>query len=185
MDMDELNYLLENAKLQDSLLQAYRQITLTLQGIMFAVGVFLLSQVAKADNIFLYSTLSAIFLIVFCFSIFCASKFKRVIDARGEDINFWHKQIILKENSLPREKRLFSQFKLFQKQARADADYLNELVSLDRQLTSAEANRIIGGGLGHTRKVIDRYTTYGIIAMWVVMLVIVAYLGYVLSHSGA
>ena len=168
---DELSYLLNGAAWQDSLLQSYRSLHLTFQSILLAIGIGLFVAVLSFDHPVPVLLSSVIFLMVWALQVFSVSRFKRIVTARGQDVNFWHRAIIFAENNVPPELRYFTKFKVYQKLHRQDSTILNEKFLSDHKISSEEADILIEKGLGHTRRVIDQQLFTFISWLWVFLLV--------------
>ncbi|MCK4476381.1 MAG: hypothetical protein KAU16_06605 [Methanophagales archaeon] len=122
--IDYLDYLLEGAELNDSLLQAYRNFHLTLQSIFVAIGAGLSLAVLAFDEIIQFTLATLILVVLAMISIYILIKMHKIIIARGEDVSFWHRKLIRAEQDLPPDRRYFTQFKIYQKLRRANAKHL-------------------------------------------------------------
>lgn len=171
--MEKLQYLLNNAQLQDSLLQSYRQISLTLQSMFLLIGTVLVTTLIFMANTILFYALGVLFLLVFALSMYAARKFSLIIKRRGNDVNFWHKKIIECETQDNSEMTVFSEFKLWQKKQGPDAEYIQNGIIL-KQKVRTDMDKLIEKGMGHTRIVIDRNITFGIVFVWIVLTIIAA-----------
>lgn len=103
------NYLLQAAAWQETLLQAYRSLHVTIQSILLAVGIGLtvasLTVEKYPSNSVAIILVAVILTCVFSLHLFSTMKFSEVVSARGNDINWWHKQIIRYEYSYPSDSR--------------------------------------------------------------------------------
>ena len=167
-----IDYLLAGAQLTDSLLQSYRQIHLTVQSIFVAIGVGLFIAVLVFDKLIQVALATVTLVVLSAVSLYILYTMRKIIVARGEDVNFWHRKLILAEQDLQPEKRYFTEFKVYQKLHRADANYLKEMFLTDKRIHPDEAHRLVERGLGHTRKVLDKWLFVGIYAIWFILLVI-------------
>jgi hypothetical protein len=176
---NDLDFLLTAASWQDSLLQSYRSLHLTFQSITLAIGVGIFIATVSFDLGPRPIAGAIVLVIVWLLQLFATSRFRGVVLARGKDVNFWHKRIILAEQNLPGERRHFTRFKIHQKLERADSMHLEELFLSERKTKPDDIDVLIEKGLGHTRKVLDEQLFNGISAIWVVMIVmtLVALLG--------
>lgn len=164
-----LEYLLTAAAWQDSLLQNYRALLLSSQSLLFALGAGLfVAELAmrSAGRVYL---IAGLLLGVSGSGLYATRRLQQVVLARGQDVNFWHQTIILSENELPPHQRPFTAFKVHQKQRRESARY--ETVFLrKRPVSEDEVRDLIGKGLGHTRRVIDRHLAYLLIGGWCLLI---------------
>ena len=172
--MDELQYLLAGAQLEDSLLQSYRQLSMTLQSIFLLIGTLLITVIIPIPaGLELYS-LEILFIIIFCLSMYSSRKFYLVIKHRANDVNFWHKKVMLAETEPDSKMTVFTEFKIWQKYKRANNDYLLNDGTVDKKDVRENVDFLIGKGEGHTRRVVDRYITFGIIIAWWMLFIIAA-----------
>ena len=105
---DLLDYILNAAIMQDSLLQSYRTLSLTLQSIFIAIASGLAIAVLSFSDLF--QAISSLLMLtsLSILSIYLLVKVRKIILARGNDINFWHKKLIIQEQSLPLDQRYFT-----------------------------------------------------------------------------
>jgi hypothetical protein len=185
---DDRNYLLAAAAWQETLLQAYRSLHVTIQSILLAVGVGL---TVASLTISTYPSLSPSVLIcafiltcVAGLHLFSTRKFSDVITARGDDINWWHKEIIRKEYDCDPNARYFIKFKIHQQARRNDVSHLEKTFGKsNKSLSEEQIEELIGKGLGHTRIVIDRQLFVWIGRIWWLLL-LVAWSGPLISIMG-
>jgi hypothetical protein len=112
-----------------------------------------------------------ILLAVWGLHLFSNSRLKAVVFARGQDVNYWHRAIIRLEQSLEPEQRYFTAFKVHQQSRRKDLGYLQRTYLSDHELTDDEVDEMIGKGLGHTRRVIDKQLFTWISVLWTALVV--------------
>ena len=121
---DERNYLLAAATWQETLMQSYRSLHVTIQSILLAVGVGLaVASLTIAEYPSLSPSVIICAFILTCIAglnLFSTHKFSGVIKARGEDINWLHKQIIRKDYDCDPNTRYFTKFKIHQQARRKD-----------------------------------------------------------------
>src|SRR5262245_20836888 len=87
-------FLLEGARWQDFLLQSYRTLHLTVQSIFLAIGTGLVVAALGFENLSKARVLAVILLLISVLSLALLLAMRRVVLARGRDVNFWHRQII-------------------------------------------------------------------------------------------
>lgn len=172
---EDRDFLVEGANAQDSLLQSYRGIHATLQSILLALGVGLavlpltFQQYPSKSPA---AVVSAILLLaVGALHWFSNAKLKNVVFARGQDVNYWHREIIKLEQGLEPAQRYFTAFKVHQQARRKDLAYLQRTFLSDHKLTEEEVVELIGKGLGHTRRVVDKQLFTWISAVWIILLI--------------
>lgn len=148
--------LLQMAVWQDSLLQSYRSINVTLQSVLLIVLGVLLDFPGKDSSDLLVFVSLCIAALVFLLALFSNDNLQKVINARGRDVSYVHREICLSERYLPREDRLFTRFKIEQS---ANANLINEQKARflsDNHASEADIETLIDGRLGFARRVIDR-----------------------------
>ncbi|HEV2809934.1 MAG TPA: hypothetical protein VGV93_06005 [Acidimicrobiales bacterium] len=161
------DFLLSGAAWQDSLLQNYRMIFLTLHTILFAIGNGLFASALGQDSVHRAATLYVLLLAVSGASLYLLKRMRGIILARGNDINFWHRQIIALENDLAPSIRDFTRFKIHQKSHR-DQDY-DEIFMNGTKISDLHIDMLIQKGLGHTRRIIDKQLFHGLAAGWILL----------------
>lgn len=176
-DFEDRNYLIQAAAWQETLLQAYRSLHVTIQSILLAVGVGLTVASLTIGN---YPKVSPSVVVctvllttIACLHMFSSRAFSGVVHARGEDINWWHCEIIRKEHNLPPEIRYFTKFKIHQQARRKDVTHLEKIYltpTTETTLTDDQILELIGKGLGHTRRVIDQQLFNWINKIWWLLL---------------
>jgi hypothetical protein len=174
--MDDLAYLLSAAAWQDSLLQSYRTLHLTFQSILLAIGIGLVVAIGAFTGKVPTIVSTGIFVGIFILHFISVRWFKSIVVHRGNDINFWHKAIILAENELPKDERYFTTFKVYQKLHRQDNANLQSRFLTDNRISSEDADLLIEKGLGHTRRVIDQQLFAFISWIWALLLLAVVFI---------
>lgn len=171
MEKDQLiDYLLAQAQLNDSLLQSYRQIHLTIQSIFLAIGVGLSVAITTFKECFQIVLTTLTLTLLAGISLYILFRLREIITARGEDVSFWHRKLILAEQSLPPDQRFFTEFKIYQKLQRVDANHLRSMFLTDKRIEPPQIDTLVEKGLGHTRRVLDKWLFAGISVMWVFLL---------------
>lgn len=175
-DDNSRGFLIDAIAWQETLLQSYRSLHVTIQSILLAVGV---GVAIAALTVAPWPDLSAVSLVcavlLSCLAAlqqFSASAFSGVVTARGQDINWWHEQLILAESGLAPDARLFTKFKIHQQCRRRNAQHLEDLFLQARPI-AIDPSVLIGKGLGHTRRVIDRQLFRSISLIWILLLIVV------------
>lgn len=165
-DEVETDYLLAAASWQDSLLQSYRSLHITIQSILLPASAGLFVAIVSLESI--YGAVVAFIAMVFMWILqkFTADKFKPIILNRGDDVNFWHREIIMAEQKLAPERRFFTKFKVYQKLHREGSDYLQNTFLSTAEINLQDVDILIEKGLGHTRHAIDEQLFERISIIW-------------------
>jgi hypothetical protein len=167
-----LNYLASHSRNLEALLQTYRQIDLTIQSVFLVMGTFLLSRILESSslNVTLFFEFLLISLSVFSFSVMW--RLQKVILARGEDVNWWHRKIVKAEQALPPEERSFTQFKIHQSKNLFSPEYLNRFLDPADNISQADIEILLNADLAQIRRVINSYIIRGMRLLWIFMLIL-------------
>ena len=164
---DRLGFLLTAAAWQDSLLQAYRTLLLSSQAPLFALGTALfVADLVMTTTARVY-IVSGLVLAIAIGGAYVNWRLQDVVRSRSDDVDFWHEEILLRETSLPPQERLFTVFKLHQRDkenGRAPNDPRR-----DALIESVSIPALTGAGLGYTRKVIDRHFARTLLGGWALL----------------
>lgn len=200
-DKDDRNYMITAAAWQEGLLQSYRRLHVTIQSILLTIGVGLTIAAVSLDKpVFLASedstrqggtletlfaffvpslVCSIVFIVIMAFSFYSHRKFSWVVLCRGDDINWWQQKIIEHEQQkrdgkavYPREERYFTHFKLHQKMRRIAENGDTLFEDDDVEFNEDKVHTLVGKGLGHTRKVIDKQLFLWLKVLWIGLLII-------------
>ncbi len=173
---DFLRNAITHAGIQDNLLQTYRTLSISLQSLLLAIGIFLTVTLLDSNNIEIIRFYLIPIYLIFIVAVYISQKFMDVIGHRGKDVSFWHKQIIALAQEVGQSRRYFTKFKVSQKNCRNLNDYLTQLIEpREEPLNKDEIHDLIGRGMGHTRKVLDRWIPFGIRAIWAVIVIVSTY----------
>ena len=167
-----LGYLLEGAELQDNLLQGYRNFHLTLQSIFIAIGTGLSIAILAFKEVIQFALATLILIVLSIISVYILIKMHRIIIERGKDVNFWHRELIKAEQDLPPDRRYFTRFKIHQKLHRADIDHIQKLFLSESEISEQDIKLLVDKGLGHTRKILDKWLFVGIGIIWILLVAI-------------
>lgn len=152
--MDKISTLWQGASYQDNLLQSYRNFHLTTQSILIATGVGLTITVLTFDSLAKQLLVYVILLSISLLGIYLLIKMKRLIVARGEDVDYYHNRIIEYEKGLPKEDRVLTAFKVYQKFNRQKLSVDEYFQNFD--LTEEIIDQLTEKGKGHTRQFLDQ-----------------------------
>lgn len=164
-DTEQRDFLLACAAWQDSLLQSYRSLHVTIQGFLIAAGVAVLAiqltgaaqdSSAKPVAVMLFNLVfTGLLFALFWLQRKTSMELEGAVSSRAADINFWHVEVILSENALEPMQRKFTHFKRWQQARRTAADSELPKFLPPEGISRETAESLIGGGLGHTRRVLD------------------------------
>jgi voltage-gated potassium channel Kch len=157
---DNLAFLLSAAAWQDSLLQAYRTHLLSSQALLLAFGVAVFAAGFALKAAVAVCVVSILVLAIAFGGSYACTRLQRAIEGRGEDVDFWHEQIILCEAQLPLEEHVFISFK-FSQMDKEPAPGLRRDVYPTSKLAAA--------GLGYTRGVIDLVVARMLLCAWALL----------------
>lgn len=162
--MDKISTLWQGAGYQDNLLQSYRSFHLTTQSIFIATGVGLTIAVVSIDGLEKCFLVYILLSLVSILGLYLLIKMKGLITARGEDVDYYHSEIIEYEKELPENERVLIPFKYYQK-------YNRQQVAIDSssqnlRLTDEVINSLIKKGKGHTRSFLDTNLFIGYYLIW-------------------
>ncbi len=159
--IEVLSYLLDNATLQDSLLQSYRSQHLSTQTILLAITTGLMFGITNTKTI---KTTIALFLVQIAFTIFgifMSYEMTKLIKNRGKDVDFWHHQILELEIRIKNKYRIpdrdyFCMFKEYQQIDRPSLDPKQYETELDKEIIRNVLEHMKGKTeVTHTRNVLD------------------------------
>ena len=163
---ESLNYLASHSRNLESILQSYRQIGLTTQSVFLVLGSFILSRVLESDSLQIAVFLEMLLLSMTVFSLLVMQRFQKVIIARGEDVNWWHKEIVKAEHHLPNAERSFTRFKIHQSRGKVKKAQYAPFLKDDGEIDKELIEQILDTDLEQIRKVINKYLFRGIRLMW-------------------
>lgn len=161
-----LGYLLDAAAWQDSLLQSYRSLHITIQSILLAISAGLLVAAVSIEDLWGSLVAVGVLVVIWLFQRFTATKFRAIVRSRGEDINFWHRELLFAEQSLPAQVRYFTKFKVYQKLHRTGSEHLATRFLSEEPLSVDEITQLVEKGLGHTRFAVDEQLFERLARIW-------------------
>lgn len=158
-------FLLAAVAWQETLLQSYRSLHVTIQGFLLASSSAVLAvqltgavqeQTSKPIIVFVFNLIfSALLGLLFWLQSRTAKELRGIVESRAADINHWHMELMFSENELNPSKRAFTYFKTWQHAHRADVTHVLPNYLPEAGLTPEKAEELISKGLGHTRKILD------------------------------
>ena len=163
--MNLLSSYWQGASYQDNLLQSYRNLHLTLQSILIAIGAGLSIAIftfnTPMNSILSYCLLFVISMLGF----YLLLTMRKLINARPEDVDYFHNQIIEFEKTLPKEEQVLTTFKVYQKFHRNKTDINQYFKTFE--LTEDIRMKLTEKSKGHTRKILDTQLFIGFLIVWI------------------
>lgn len=163
--IEQRDFLLAAATWQETLLQSYRSLHVTIQGFLIAAGAAVLAvQLTSAMpeqtekllvNAILHIVFTFLLTLLFWLQRKTAKEFEGVVKSRATDIDHWHIKTMLSENAFEPEQRAFTYFKMWQQSHRADVEHLLIRSMPEEGLSESAASELVGKGHRHTRRVVD------------------------------
>lgn len=177
-----LEFLLTAAAWQDSLLQAYRTLLLSSQALLFALALALFAADLAMNSAVRVYIASCLVLAIAIAGSYAHWRLQGVVRSRGQDVDFWHEEILLCETSLPAAERAFTRFKFRQQDKALVPDSARPRDALPEEYRVSD---LTGAGIGYTRNLVDRHVARTLVGGW--FLVAVGVVGYmaVVAISGA
>lgn len=179
--VEQREFLLSCAIWQDSLLQSYRSLHVTIQGLLTAAGATVLAvqltgaiqeQGGNAATVAVFNALfTALVGFLFWLQMRTNKELKGVVESRALDVNHWHKLVILSENELAPSQREFTYFKIWQHAKRASVEHVLPRFMPAEGLAAEDAEILIGKGLGHTRRILDFNLFERLQHLWTAMII--------------
>jgi hypothetical protein len=89
---------------------------------------------------------------------------RKLINARAEDVDYFHNQIIEHEKSFPKDEQILTAFKVYQKFNRDRTNIAEYFQNFE--ITDSIRNQLTEKGKGHTRRLLDKYLFFGFFVVW-------------------
>lgn len=186
LSVEELGYVLSFTQYQDTLLQAYRGLHLTVQSILLAAGAGLFVAELALGELVQSGLLVFVLIAFFGSAIFLSRRFRSITQFRGLDVYFWQSLLLELEQFMPSmRRRYFSRFKIAQRvRSNPDDDVSWESLITSDEPLSLDYQRRLLMGKETTRQVLDTWLFRGLEFMWCVLLFFgVGYFVYLLILS--
>ena len=164
----QLGFMLAGAQWRDSWLHGFRSPYLVMEVILLGLAGGLLVSILNLDV--KRAWVPAVLLVVDAAgSLILLARMRRAAIALGDDVRFWHREIVRAERELPPERRVFTRFKLLQRsRTHADTDVLAELALAENGLDEDGLDRLIEPfNLSATRRLIENRVPALIAVLWV------------------
>ena len=102
-------------------------------------------------------------------SLILLARMRRAALGLGDDVRFWHREIVRAERELPPERRVFTRFKLLQRSRNHDdTDELAELALSQDGLSEADLDRLVEPfSASATRRLVENRVPALIAVLWI------------------
>ena len=164
----QLGFMLAGAQWRDSWLHGFRSLYLVMEVILLGLAGGLLISILTLDVA--RAWVPACLLIVDASgSLLLLFRMRRAAINLGDDVRFWHREIVRAERELPPERRVFTRFKLLQRSRNhADALELTALALSETGLDEAGVDRLVEPfSASATRNLIENRVPALIAVLWV------------------
>jgi hypothetical protein len=162
---EQREFLLAASAWQETLLQSYRSLHVSIQGFLMAASaaIFAVQLTGVVQHQGGQPLVGAVINVAFTALLACvywlqretASELQGVVASRAADIDHWHMRTMLAENELEPMQRAFTYFKMWQHGQRADVTHLLPTYLPDDGISEQKAEELIRKGQRHTRDVLD------------------------------
>jgi hypothetical protein len=162
----QLGFLLAGAQWRDSWLHAFRSLYLVMEVILLGLAGGLLIAILTLEVS--RAWVPAVLLIVdAACSLLLLSRMRRAAINLGDDVRFWHREIIRAEREIPPERRVFTRFKLLQRSRNySDTDEIMTQALSPNGLDEAGLDHLIER-FSPTRQLIESRVPMLIAILWV------------------
>ena len=162
----QLSFMLAGAQWRDSWLHGFRSLYLVMEVILLGLAGGLLVSTLNLDVG--RAWVPAFLLVVDATgSLLLLWRMRRAAIGLGDDVRFWHREIVRAERELPPERRVFTRFKLLQRsRLRADTAELTGLALSPEGLDEVGLDRLIEL-FSATRRLIENRVPMLIALLWV------------------
>ena len=134
---------------------------MTVQSILIAVGAGLSIATMTFDGLIKILFTYCLLLAISVFGVYLLKTMQKLIQAWGEDVDYFHNQIIEHEKTLTKSEQVLTAFKVYQKFNR------NKTNNENFEITESIRNQLTSKGKGHTRQLLDKYLVSGFMIIWV------------------
>jgi hypothetical protein len=162
----QLGFMLAGAQWRDSWLHGFRSLYLVIEVILLGLAGGLLVSILTLEVS--RAWVPALLLIVDATgSLLLLARMRVAAVHLGDDVRFWHREIVRAERELPPERRVFTRFKLLQRsRTNADTDELAELALSATGLDEVGLDRLVEP-FSATRRLIENRVPTLIAVLWV------------------
>jgi hypothetical protein len=162
----QLGFMLAGAQWRDSWLHGFRSLYLVMEVILLGLAGGLLISILTLE-VSLAWVPAMLLLVDVGGSLLLLLRMRRAAVNLGDDVRFWHREIVRAERELPAERRVFTRFKLLQRsRAYSDTDELAALALSPEGLDEEGLDRLIER-FSPTRRLIENRVPALIATLWV------------------
>lgn len=155
---------------QDSLLQSYRNYQLVIQSFFIAVGIGLTALVFTVTGKTKVYFSTGILWCCGVVALYMMARLRRAIQARGDDVSYWQKELIRYEDKGTGEK-IFVKFKVWRILQGEKKHYLNNIIT-SNDLSDDQISRIINESAPKIRNLLDTTFITAIFSLWILLYII-------------
>jgi hypothetical protein len=166
----QLSFMLAGAQWRDSWLHGFRSLYLVMEVILLGLAGGLLVSLLNLDVS--RAWVPTLLLVVDATgSLLLLWRMRRAAIGLGNDVRFWHREIVRAERELPADRRVFTRFKLLQRsRLKADTAELTALALSPEGLDEAGLDRLIEP-FSATRRLIETRVPMLIAVLWIAWVV--------------
>jgi hypothetical protein len=164
----QLQFMLSGAQWRDSWLHGFRSLYLVMEVILLGLAGGLLVSILNLDVGRAWVP-AALLVVDATGSLLLLWRMRRAAINLGDDVRFWHREIVRAERELPADRRVFTRFKLLQRsRLKPDAAELTELALSPQGLDEDGLDRLIEPfNSSATRQLIENRVPMLIAVLWV------------------
>lgn len=164
----QLGFMLAGAQWRDSWLHGFRSLYLVTEVILLGIAGGLLVSILNLDVARAWVP-AALLVVDAVISLILLARMRRAAVGLGEDVRFWHREIVRAERELPAERRVFTRFKLLQRSRnQADTPELAALALSNEGLDGAGLDRLIEPfSASATRRLVENRVPALIALLWI------------------
>ena len=162
----QLGFMLAGAQWRDSWLHGFRSLYLVMEVILLGLAGGLLVSILTLEVSRAWVP-AALLLVDAIGSLLLLARMRRAAIYLGDDVRFWHREIVRAERELPPDRRVFTRFKLLQRSRNySDTDEVAALALSESGLDEAGLDRLIER-FSPTRRLIENRVPALIATLWV------------------
>jgi len=164
----QLSFMLAGAQWRDSWLHGFRSLYLVMEVILLGLAGGLLVSILNLDVGRAWVP-AALLVVDAAASLILLARMRRAAIALGDDVRFWHREIVRAERELPPERRVFTRFKLLQhSRNHSDTDELAALALDSGGLDEIGLDRLVEPfSSSATRRLIENRVPMLIAVLWI------------------
>ncbi len=164
----QLGFMLAGAQWRDSWLHGFRSLYLVMEVILLGLAGGLLVSILTLEVSRAWVP-AALLVVDATGSMLLLVRMRRAAIGLGDDVRFWHREIVRAERELPPDRRVFTRFKLLQRsRTKLDAEELTSLALSSAGLDEDGLDRLIEPfSSSATRRLIENRVPALIAVLWV------------------